>query len=178
MKQLVHINSILILVAGLIACDRIQSKTEQVVDKVKEKTKEALQEQSQKVVDKVFPSFDHDQADTDNNKRRFEDFIKLNRTPDVTNIYCFDDAIGIDADYMFAFNCNSETSARIIAAHNLTMDTTNSGNAFGLQDDFEWWDKDRIAKLTKYNWTDGDQYFKYYWYDDDHQKAYFFDFDM
>lgn len=44
-------------------------------------------------------------------------------TPDVKNIYCFDDAIGQDADYMFSFNCNSETATKIINYHSLMKDS-------------------------------------------------------
>ena len=178
MKQLIHILTILILITGLISCNRIKNKTEQFGDKVKKKAKEKLKEQTQKVIYKVSPPFDHDKPDTDNNKKRFKDFLKIEVTPDVKNIYCFDDAIGIDADYMFAFNCDLATSKKIINIHNLTIDTLNADNGFGLQQDFEWWDKERIAKLKKYSWTNENQYFKFYWYDKENQKAYFFDFDM
>jgi len=126
----------------------------------------------------LLPQFDHNQPDTGNNKQRFRDFLKVEITPDVKNIYCFDDAIGIDADYMFSFNCSQTTSNKIIETNDLKIDTLNSDNAFGLQNDFDWWNKDRIAQLQKYSWTDGDQYFKYYWYDVDSSKAYFFDFDL
>ena len=178
MKRQIHILTIMILPTGLISCDRIKDKTEQVADKVKEKTKEKLKEQTQKVVDKLYPPFDHNKPDTENNKSRFKDFIKVQITQDVKNIYCFDDAIGIDADYMFAFNCNLETSKKIIEVHSLTIDSLNSDNGFGMQHDFEWWDMKRIENLRKYSWTDGNQYFKYYWYDNENQKAYFFEFDM
>lgn len=76
------------------------------METVKEKTKDELREQTQKVIDKVYPSFDQDRPDTENNQKRFKDFLKVEITPDVKNIYYFDDAIGIDSDYMFAFNCN------------------------------------------------------------------------
>jgi len=174
MKRLIYISTIITLTLGLISCDRIRNKSEQAAGKVKQK----LEEQTQKMIDKVYPPFDHDKPDTGNNKKRFKDFIKIEITEDVKNIYCFDDAIGIDADYMFAFNCNSTTSQRIIIINNLKIDTLNSDNGFGMQNDFDWWDKERIKQLHKYSWTDGNQYFKYYWYDEKEQKAYFFDFDM
>lgn len=178
MKLLIHISIILILTSGLTSCDRVKNKTEELTDKVKKKAKKELEYQTQRVVDKVFPPFDQDKPDTDNNKKRFKDFLKVKMTSDVKNIYCFDDAIGIDADYMFAFNCDSATSVKIIEVHELSIDTLNSDNGFGMQHDFEWWDKERIKKLQKYSWTNDDQYFKYYWYDKENNKAYFFDFDM
>ena len=93
MKRISHISTILILTIGLISCDRIRNKTEQVTEKVKEKAKDELKEQTQKVIDKVYTPFDHDKPDTENNRKRFVDFLKVEITPDVKNIYCFDDAV-------------------------------------------------------------------------------------
>ncbi len=166
------------LVFGLISCERLMRKTEQVTQKIKTKTKEGIEKQAERVVHKIFPPFDHDEPDTENNQKRFTDFIKVEITPDVRNIYCFDDAIGIDASYMFSFECNSVTSNKIIEVNNLTLDTLDSDNGFYIQRDFDWWNKEKIAKLRKYSWTNGDRYFKYYWYDNQEGKAYFFDFDL
>jgi hypothetical protein len=174
MKLIYHISILLLLIIGTSSCDRFGNKAEQVI----QRTKEELKAQSNKAVQLIFPPFDYDVPDTENNKKRFSDFIKVKITADVTAIYCFDDAIGIDSDYMFSFNCNPITSDKIIAVHKLTIDTINPDNGFGLQHDFEWWDKEKIQKLQKYSWTDGNQYFKYYWYDLKNKKAYFFDFDM
>ncbi|MBN1150825.1 hypothetical protein JXA84_06350 [candidate division WOR-3 bacterium] len=130
------------------------------------------------VAEKVFPVFDSDTPDTENNRRRFIEFIGVDLTPDIRSIYCFDDAIGADRDYMFAFDCLPSTSEKIIIRHRLTIDTVNSDNGFFMQDDFEWWDKEKIAELDKYSWTDGARNHKYYWYDNLNGKAYFFEFDM
>lgn len=147
MKRSINIFLISILFTGIISCDQIKNKTEQV----KEKTKTELKEQTQKIIAKIFPTFDSEQPDTDNNKKRFKDFLKVELTPDIKNIYCFDDAIGIDADYMLSFNCDAITSKKIIEINKLTIDTINVNNAFALQNDFEWWDKKRIEKLQKYS---------------------------
>jgi len=178
MKQTIKILLLIILIIGTSSCDRVKRKTEQVTGEIKKETTNQIKNQSKKIGNKIFPKFDSDKADTENNKQRFKDFIKVEITPDVKNIYCFDDAIGIDADYMFLFDCDSLTSKKIIEMHNLVLDTVNFDNGFGMQHDFEWWDKDRIAELQKYSWTDGKQYHKYYWYDKEKGKAYFFDFDM
>ncbi|WP_223241504.1 hypothetical protein [Flammeovirga sp. EKP202] len=177
MRRLIHISTLFILIIGVTSCDQIKNKTEKVTTKIKEKAKNKLRVQTQKVIDKVAPTFDHDKPDTENNRKRFSDFLKVEITPDVKNIYCFDDVIGIDADYMFAFNCNETTSQKIIEYHHLSIDSLNTNNGFSMQNDFEWWDKDRIENLQKYSWTNGNQYFKYYWYDSENGKAYFFDFD-
>ena len=178
MKLTIKILTILILTLGIFSCNRVKRKAIHVKNQVQEKAKEQIEKQTRKVVDKVFPPFDHDKPDTDNNKKRFKDFIKIDLTPDIKNIYCFDDAIGIDASYMFSFDCKPGTSKKIIEINGLAIDTVNLDNGLGLQQDFEWWDKEHINKLQKYSWTNGKGYFKYYWYDKETRKAYFFDFDM
>lgn len=178
MKRIVIQPVCLILFMGVVSCNRFRNKTEQVVNQVKIKTTSVVKEQAKKVVEKVFVPFDAYKPDTDNNQKRFKDFLKVELTPDVKNLYCFDDAIGIDADYMFSFNCSLETSNKIIEVNQLEIDTIDSDNGFGMQHDFFWWNKEVIRTLQKYSWTDGNQYFKYYWYDKANEKAYFFDFDM
>lgn len=79
---------------------------------------------------------------------------------------------------MFTFNCSTSTSKKIIEVHKLKLDTVDSDNGFGLQHEFEWWNKERIKKLPKYSWKYNDQYFKYYWYDAEKGKAYFFEFNI
>lgn len=167
-----------LLLLVLTSCEGNLTKAEQVAKEYAEKTEQLLKQQAKEAADKVFPVFDAYTPDTKNNKERFKDFLKVAITPDVKKIYCFDDVMGIDADYMFAFECNTATSKKIIATNHLTLDNENADNGFGMQTDFDWWDKEKIQELPKYSWTDGDQYFNYYWYDQKHQKAYFFDFDL
>lgn len=166
MKQIIYMSSLLIM----ISCNRIQNKIEQIGYQIKEVIL--------KKTEKAFPKFDHDQPDTKNNKQRFKEFLKVPITPDVKNILCFDDAIGINADYMLSFNCNSTTSNKIINRLHLEIDNSDSGNGFAMQHDFYWWNKKRIKNLQKYSWTNGNNYFKYYWYDTKNEKAYYFDFDI
>jgi hypothetical protein len=175
-----NITLILLLIALslIVSCERIKKKGEHVVDKVEGKAKNILERQTRNIAEKVFPPFDSSKPDTENNKIRFKDFIQVDLTADVKNIYCFDDAIGIDSDYMFSFNCSPITSRKIVEKHYLYVDTLNKDNGFFMQHDFEWWDKKRIEQLQKYSWTDGKKYHKYYCYDAEAQKAYFFDFDL
>lgn len=143
-----------------------------------EKSEEKVKNESENLADKLAPHFDAYQADTKFNKARFKDFLKVELTPDISNIYCFDDAVGIDADYQFSFNCDTATVRRIIEKHQLKPDKTTKDYAFGLQNDFEWWNKKKIEKLDLYSWQSKNQYFKYFWYDRAEQKAYFFDFEL
>jgi hypothetical protein len=158
----------------IISCHKIKNKTQQLADKTEQKVKD----KSKDLSDKVWPHFDAHTPDTKFNKERFKEFLKVELTPDVKNIYCFDDAIGIDADFQFAFNCDTSTVRRIIEEHKLTLDKETTDYAFGFQHDFPWWDKKKIEKLELYSWKGERQFFKYFWYDAKEQKAYYFDFDM
>lgn len=158
----------------LLSCHKIKSKTKELANQ----TKTTVEEKSKDVSDKVIPHFDAYKPDTKYNKERFKDFLQVELTPDIKNIYCFDDAIGIDADYPFGFNCDSSTARRIIEKHQLTLDKKTTAYAFGLQNDFSWWDKKKIEKLDLYSREGENRYFKYFWYDAKEQKAYYFDFDM
>ena len=158
MKQTNYILTIFIALT-LTSCDRIRNK-------------------GQELIDKVVPHFDAYQPDTKFNKERFKDFFNIDLSPDIKNIYCFEDAIGIDADYMFSFNCDSITVRKIIKKHQLKFDKETTDYAFGLQHDFEWWDKKKIEQLDLYSWQGEHQYFKYFCYDKIEQKAYYFEFDM
>lgn len=169
MGQIVRLLAIVVILTA-VSCERAKSTGRELIHQTKEKSAD--------LADRVAPRFDAYEPDTKYNRKRFDDFIKVERTPDVKNIYCFDDAIGIDADYQFSFNCNEITAKRIIEKHQLKPDKSTTDYAFGLQNDFKWWDKKKIEKLELYSWYDGDQYYKYFWYDTAGQKAYFFDFDM
>jgi hypothetical protein len=158
----------------LVSCDRIRNKSREVAGASKQKAKE----EAEALADKLHPRFDSDTPDTKYNKARFADFVQVDLTPDIKNIYCFDDAIGIDADYQFSFNCDTATARRIIEKHQLQPDTSATDYGFGLQTDFPWWDKKKIEKLTLYKWKGDQEYYRYFWYDKKEGKAYFFDFDM
>jgi hypothetical protein len=158
----------------LLSCNRIKNKSQELAYK----TEEQVKDKSKELVDKVVPQFDAYTPDTKFNKERFKDFLQVEITPDIKNIYCFDDAIGIDADYQFSFNCDNATARKIIAKHQLKLDTVTTDYAFGVQHDFDWWDKKKIEKLDLYSWQGERQYFKYFWYDETELKAYYFDFDM
>jgi hypothetical protein len=163
-----------VFILTLVSCDRIRNKGQELADKSEKK----LNTKSNDIVDKVIPRFDAYQPDTKYNKERFKDFLQVDLTEDIKNIYCFDDVIGIDADYMFSFNCKTTTAKKIIDKHKLKLDKETTDYAFGLQNDFDWWDKKKIEKLDLYSWQGEHQYFKYFWYDKTEQKAYYFDFDM
>ncbi len=178
MNRILKYGLVVLLILSSNSCTRIKNKTKQISDKAKSRAKQEIIKQKDRAVNKVFPPFDHDKPDTENNKKRFLDFLKIDITSDITEIYCFDDAVGIDVDYMFSFKCNLETSEKIIKIHELDINSTSTDNGFGLQHDFNWWDKKQIERLDKYEWTNGEGYHKYYWYDIESGKAYYFEFSL
>lgn len=138
-------------------------------------------EKTFQVIEKIFPPFDSDIADTESNKKNFRNFLKVEITPDVKNIFCFDDAIGQDADYMFAFDCNSITLNKIIEEHLLTRASVSHNDASGLQHEFPWWNKEKLKTLPTYSWNSdgtGKNLHKLFWYDDKNGKAYYFEYDL
>lgn len=159
---------------ALVSCGKIKDKGQELASKAEQKVVQKASEWA----DKAFPHFDAYQPDTKYNRKRFQEFLQVPLTPDVKDLYCFGDAMGIDADFQFAFRCDSSTARRIIEKHRLALQPENADCAFGIQDDFEWWNKETIQKLPLYGWKGEHEYFKYFWYDAQHGKAYFFDFDM
>jgi hypothetical protein len=71
-------------------------------------------------------------------------------------------------------------SFHLIAKHKLTLNTkaTDIDYGFGMQNDFDWWDKNKIKNLQLYSWEGTNRFYKYFWYDTNEQKAYYFEFDM
>lgn len=146
-----------------------------------QKGKEKTGQIAKIAVEKVFPTFNSDTPDTEANKKDFRNFLMVDITSDVKNIYCFDDAIGQDVDYMFSFSCNSKTAENIIERHSLIKDSLVGNNPEGMQHDFFWWDKKRISELESYSWdsdSDRKNSHKIFWYDEENQKAYYFEYDL
>ncbi len=146
------------------------------------KGKETVVSVVKRLNEKIFLSFSCTEPDTAANKKHFCAFLEVEITPDVSGIYCFDDAVGQDFDYMFAFYCNAITAKRIITLHNLTKNTELGNDAEGLQDDFFWWDKKRISELHGYSWDSSRPHrkniHKRFWFDEKNGKAYYFFFSL
>lgn len=134
-----------------------------------------------RVAQKIFPPFDSDVADTESNKKNFQNFLNVDLTPDIKNIYCFGDALGQNADYMFSFTCDSTTAQNIIEENELVKDSTIGNNPESLQHDFVWWDKQRLSQLQSYSWNSNletKNRHKLFWYDDRNQKGYYFEYEL
>lgn len=157
-----------------LSCDRIKNRGHFVLDK----TKSHIRSGRDAAIDNVFPIFDSYQPDTKFNKKRFYDFFGFAPTPDVKNIYCFNDQIGIDSKFLFSFTCNENSVFSIVRHLNLTKSDKPDNSSIGLWQRFSWWDSTKIVTLNPYVRNDSSRFYIYLWYDKDQQKAWYIDFDM
>ena len=143
-------------------------------NRIKDKSKDILAEQK----DKLFPKYDHDIPNSENNKKRFKEFFGFNPTSDIDSIYCYADQLGVDHDYSFSFKCDTSTIKKIRKNLNLSNDSTFSTGFNSLFHDFEWWDVEVINELQPY-WNKGEHEVHYFlWFDSNGSKAYYFEFDL
>ncbi|MNS30647.1 hypothetical protein D3C72_626830 [compost metagenome] len=171
----INLLGLLFLAIVINSCDRIRSTTNRSIKEFKE----VVSNESDKLVDKVIPTFDSYKSDTEFNKKRFKNFLQIELTSDVKNIYCYADEMGIDQNYQFSFNCDTSTVIRILQKHQLRLDTATSyGFSAELQKEFVWWKCNDIKKLPMYSWKGDNEYYKYFWYNQKTRKAYYLDFDL
>lgn len=164
---------LLLLAAATCSCDRIRHKSRELAHQAKQHA----QARTKHLADKVMPHFDAYQADTEDNKKRFRDFLQVPLTPDVQRIYCFDDAIGIDAGYQFGFACDTATVRRIVLKHGFTRDQRPSYSV-RVGQEFVWWRWDKVEQLPRYYRAGDETYFQFFWYDSARQQAYYLDYDL
>lgn len=163
-----------ILCLTTLSCNRIKNKGQEIADKTEQKVKS----KSKDLVDKVFPQFDSDKADTKYNKKRFEEYLEVKLTPDIKEIYCFGDFLGIDYKVLFSFTCDSTTIQRIIDKKKLKLTNENNDNGLLFMDDFNWWDKDKIETIRPFKNGKENEIWYYLWYDKDSKKAYYEEFSL
>ena len=164
----------LLFLLSFLSCGRIREKSSQAVSLAKAR----LKTNKDALVDKVFTPFNAYTPDTKANKKRFQEFFGFEPGTDVKNLYCLDDAIGIDAGYYFAFTCHDSTRQKIVDSLDLHPDKSNMGFGGGLfSQPTKWWDTTAIAKLRPYARIKGNLYW-YLWYDQPTGKAYFFTFNI
>lgn len=158
----------------LFSCDRIKKESRKVIDK----TQQTVAEKKSDLRDKIIAHYDPYHPDTKFNKKRFSEFFMFDPTPDVKNIYCYADEMGIDHDYQFSFNCDTLTVNKIISNLNLKKGIIDDNNGSGLWHNFSWWDSSEIEKLIPFSRKGAHETYQYLWYDTSGQKAYYFLFDM
>ena len=188
------LKAVLFLTTGVsvISCERIINKKHQAISKAKEK----LQSGRDKLENKMLPIFDPLNADSKYNKQRFYEFFDFGPTPDVQNLYCWADRMGIDASYWLSFECHDSTVGKI--THNLQLQPDpqfdiTCCNADGRMDSIltsgirlygglnsdpmPWWDTAFINKSIPFGKAKGDTR-SYLWHDGVKHKVYFLSFDF
>jgi hypothetical protein len=169
-----HILYILTIAIVLTSCNRIKNKGKEVVTNAENKIKD----KSERIIDKAFPGFDFDKADTKSNKLRFVEYLEVELSDDISNIYCFGDFLGADYKVLFSFNCDSLTIRRIIKKKGLTLTNEDNDTGLSFSDHFTWWDKEKIKRLKGYKAGKTYEYWQYLWYDKEQKKAYYEEYSL
>jgi len=164
----------LVLLLLTFSCDRIKRKGKQTANNAKEK----IVNKKDDLADKIIPRFDSDAPDTKFNKKRFSEFFHFEPTPDVRNIYCYADQMGIDSKFFFSFNCDTTTLNRIINELHLIHRDQPDLFGRGLWQNFPWWDSAKIVTINPFSKKGDHETYWYLWYDSTNKKVYYMDFDM
>jgi len=175
-----RLSLILALLLTVFSCDKIKRKGDVVVDKTKESVAEAKQkigDKKDRLLDKVFPSYDSDKPDTKNNKKRFSEHLQIEPTSDIKNIYTYGDFLGIDYKVLIAFTCDQSTIDKIVAVKKMQRSTKDDTGLFFL-DEFKWWNKDSIQMPEPYKIGQDAEYWEYLWYDPKSRQAFYEEFSL
>jgi hypothetical protein len=165
----------------LFSCDKLKRKGNEAIDTTKEKAnqvKQKVYEEKKQLVKKYFPSNDYDKPDSEGNKKRFIEYLAIDITTDVKNIYTYDDFFGADYSILVAFNCDDSTAKKLIAAKGMQLSPEEHDVGLSFSDDFPWWHEDKIAKINPYKIGKADEYWKYLWYDKKTKTAYYEEFSL
>ncbi|MDD2982930.1 MAG: hypothetical protein PHQ74_06045 [Crocinitomicaceae bacterium] len=159
---------LIILTCSFTACNRIK---EEAID-VAMKTEQKVKAKSTDALDQVFPKFDAYTPDTKFNKKRFVEYLGVELSAAVKDIYCYGDFLGIDYKVLISFTCDSTTVQRIITRKKMEI-TADEDVGLNFSEEFPWWNKERIKILKPYKYGKEDQFWEYIWYDKANKKAYF-----
>jgi len=162
------------------ACNRVRHKEKAIVEEAKQaarSTKHAIVDKKDAVLDKLDPGYDSDEPDTKANKKRFKERLRVDVTPDVTNIYAYGDFFAIDYKVLMSFSCNQATADKIIAAHKMKL-SQEFDDGLGFSDNFNWWNKGKIAVIKPYKFGKELAYWEYFWYDKKTGQAWYEEYSM
>ncbi len=165
----VHLGLVAIVFGG-VSCQKVKNKSQQVSHYLHRVVFEGK--------DRLFPQFDSTRPDTESNKRRFKDFVGIEPSADVQNLYCNADELGINASYSFVFTCDSSTHQAIIRQLRLTPDSSTADfSTGGFATNVWWWNKEITTREKPYSRQQKDLRC-YLWRDQKERKDYFLTFDL
>ncbi len=166
---------VVIIGLGIFACSRLKREGQEVVNETHEKAnrvKEKISDKKDEIVDRVFNTYNSVKPDTDNNKKRFKEHLRVDLTEDIKNIYAYGDFLGADYKVLISFNCDTSTINRIIKKNNMQLkNEADQGLFFG--EEFTWWDKKKIEKIKPYKEGKEGEYWHYLWFDRKSKTAYY-----
>lgn len=129
-------------------------------------------------IDRLFPSYDSDKHDTENNKKRFVTHLETELNPSVKNIYSYGDFLGIDYSVYIAFEADSQTINQIIQNKDMKIIDEEKGGGLYNGLDFPWWHRSELDKIVPYQYGTMGEYMEFLWYDQKSGKAYYQEFSM
>lgn len=156
------------------SCGRITNRTEAAFTETTHRAKEKAADWT----DTLFPRFDADHADTKYNKRRFAEYLEVDLTADISEIFCCGDFLGADYTVLFSFTCDSATVLRIIEKKGMQKSPEPNDNGLVTADRFDWWDAEKTARIQAYKSEKESDVWQYLWYDKENQKAYYEQFSL
>ena len=160
-----------------LSCDRISQKGKGIVDNAKA----TASRKADDLEDKIFAKFDSGTPDTRFNKMRFTEFFKFEPAPDVENLYCYADLMGIDSKFQFSFTCDTPTLNRIIEVEKLSKVQNEDSYTFESilnPTEFSWWSNNQIEDCVPFFRKDENRVYTYLWYDTLTRKAHYLTYDL
>ncbi|RYZ43527.1 MAG: hypothetical protein EOP49_27860 [Sphingobacteriales bacterium] len=167
----------LFVALALLSCDRLAKKGSSVANRVKDAAARKMEDAE----DKAIAKFEPGTPDTRFNKKRFAEFFKFAPGPDVRNIYCYADRMGIDSKFQFGFACDTSTLNRIILAERLHKAAPEDGYEFSRllePTEFSWWQNKDLESRTPFLRNDNERAYTCLWYDTTLGKAWYLTYDM
>lgn len=117
--------------------------------------------------------------DTPANKKGFERHLGFVPPPTVSEIYYYDDEIGIDVLYLLGFRADQQTIDKIIMIQGLEQHDGPVDVSVLEGDGFPWWNQDDVDTLIPY-WRQSkdEDYFLFLWYNPETKCAYFLEYSI
>ncbi|MFP6872133.1 MAG: hypothetical protein VCA55_01375 [Verrucomicrobiales bacterium] len=123
--------------------------------------------------------YDLDRADTEANRRGFEQHFGFVPPGSVTGVYYYADELGIDVSYQLSFKCQRATVERII--RDLSLRPVPPGRVERLldpRDDLPWWQPGAIDGRDLWIREEEQHYHRQLWYSERDQMAFYLEYSV
>jgi hypothetical protein len=123
-------------------------------------------------------TFLHCKPESIYNKKRFQEYLEIEPTEKVKNIYTYGDFLGADYKVLISFTTDRETIATIVKIKNMNLSEVETDDGLGFTEEIPWGDRDKIESLQPYKIGKEDEYWKYLWYDTKTNQAFYEEFSL